>query len=369
MKFLLVDDTEHVGRSIGEHFSGHPGCTGWEVCGLEGAIDRAMAVWPDVVLFVVPDRDKFKTAIRIIRDLKECLSCRVLIAGPSSEAQLILLSQRVGVFHYLDIDNLKRDLSNVMLRLQTEPVPQTRQGRVITLVSAGGGTGTSTMAVNIASVFAREAHECGLLDLHAGDLATLLDLTPKHTIANFCDNTDRMDAAMFRNCFLHHKSGVQLLAGVGGAERYTRLSAAGVRKAVAMSYNSFPYVVVDVGTLIPQDPAEQALRLASIVLIVMRHDLNSLRQAKHVMSMLAALPVDKRRIRLVVNRFRRGNDLLISDIKETLGLPPLRSVDDDPKRFSAASSRGVPIIVAKPRARVSKALVDIARDVNGHHPT
>jgi pilus assembly protein CpaE len=365
MKFLLVDDGERIGKSVGEFFSGYPGCTGWEVCGLRAAIDRAMALWPDVVLFVVPNPEVFSTTVRVIHDLKECMSCRVLIAGPSNAAQLILESQNAGVFQYLDIENIQRDLSKVMLRIQTEPITQKRHGRVIALVSAGGGVGASTMAVNLASVFARKSGECGLLDLHAGDLATLLDMTPQHTIANFCSHAERMDAAMFNSCFLRHKSGIRLLAGVGGIDRFTRLTAAGVRKAIAMSYKSFPYVVIDVGTHVPRDPAEQALRLADIVLIVMRHDLNSLRQAKHVMHTLAEIPVEKRRLRLVVNRFRRGGDLQIRDIVESLGLPLLRSIQDDPRRLSRANSRGVPITLDRPRSQVSRALVDIAHQVNG----
>ena len=365
MKFLLVDDDGAVGTSIGEHISGLPGFSSWQLCHSSGAIDQAMSNRPDVVLFILPTKEAFGAAISIIDDLKELLSVRILIAGPGNDAKLILQSQSAGVFQYLDIDLVNSELVGVLRRLQVEPATVTRHGRVITLISAGGGAGTSTMAVNLAAAYARKVRECGLMDLHAGDLATLLDLTPRHNLASFCEKMRRMDADMFRSCFVRHKSGIHLLAGSGNFDRFEGVHAAGVRKAIAMARNAFPYVVIDVGTHSPRQPADEAVRLADVVLLVMRHDMNSLGQAQHVLRYLLQLPVEKRRLHIVVNRFRRSRGLQTRDIEDALGIPLLKIIEDDPRHLLSANSRGIPIILEKPRNRVSKALSYIADQVNG----
>src|SRR5581483_10356762 len=87
-------------------------------------------------------------------------------------------------------------------------------GQVIGLLGASGGSGSSTLAVNLAGVLARDLDRCALIDLKpgAGDLAALLDVKPTHNLADLCLNVGRMDRAMFESALVPHTSGVHLLA-------------------------------------------------------------------------------------------------------------------------------------------------------------
>src|SRR5260370_1015368 len=87
-------------------------------------------------------------------------------------------------------------------------------GRVVAVLAPSGGSGSSTLAVNVATVFAKQHQSALLVDLklEAGDLAALLDLKPTHTLAELCQNAAQMDRVMFEHSLARHPSGVQLLA-------------------------------------------------------------------------------------------------------------------------------------------------------------
>ena len=88
----------------------------------------------------------------------------------------------------------------------------TRDGRVIAVLAPSGGSGSSTLAVNLAASLAKTHKTCALIDLklYSGDLAVLLDLKPNHTLADLCLNVDRIDPLFFQHILVHHQSGIDL---------------------------------------------------------------------------------------------------------------------------------------------------------------
>src|SRR5207302_1489643 len=105
-------------------------------------------------------------------------------------------------------------LESVLARLQIKQEANAPPGRLLALLAASGGSGSSTLAVNMAVVLAKEQQRCALLDLKPGigDLAALLDLKPQFNLADLCLNVARLDRAMFEKMLAKHSSGVQLLA-------------------------------------------------------------------------------------------------------------------------------------------------------------
>src|SRR5262249_47950862 len=139
------------------------------------------------------------------------------------------------------------DLSAAVGRLHDEMTPQGEIGRTIALLAPNGGSGSSTLAVNIATVLAKEHKRSLLLDLKlaSGDLAPLLDLKPTHTQADLCQNATRMDRIMFERSLVEHSSGVHLLASPCSFADIGYVTAEGVAQALHLARSLFPYVVVD----------------------------------------------------------------------------------------------------------------------------
>src|SRR5579875_3640215 len=113
-----------------------------------------------VVLSPFPDR-----ALNLLQKIRSQVSGPVLAVGLASDSKLILRALHEGADHYLDENDLETQLDAVLLRLQIkQEVTQQPAGRLLAVLGACGGTGASTLAVNLSGVLAREAGRCALLD-------------------------------------------------------------------------------------------------------------------------------------------------------------------------------------------------------------
>src|SRR5262249_8526183 len=161
---------------------------------------------------------------------------------------------------------------------------QAEPGRLIALLSPVGGSGTSTLAANLATVLAKEHKRAALLDLkHAsGNLADLLDLKPAHTLADLCAGTARLDRAMLDRSLVRHDSGVHLLAPAEHFGDAAHVTPEGVRQAVSLARDLFPYVIADLDYGF-RDTEAQVLRLADVVVLVLRLDFSALRHTQRAL--------------------------------------------------------------------------------------
>ena len=152
------------------------------------------------------------------------------------DPKLILHALHRGADDFLDQDELESEFAAILERVLAKQDKSSTPGRVVALLSAGGGCGASTLAVNLAATLAVERGTCGLVDLTGhGDLAPLLDLQPSFTLADLCENESGLDQAMFEKMLVHHGSGVRLLAAplhLGGVRS---LTARGVTQALELS--------------------------------------------------------------------------------------------------------------------------------------
>jgi pilus assembly protein CpaE len=292
----------------------------------------------------------------------------VLVVGPASETKLVLRALRGGADDYIDELELEAELRAALERLAAERPDQAEGGRTIVVLGPSGGCGSSTLAVNLATVLAKEHQSSVLIDLklETGDLAALLDLKPTHTLADLCQNVSRMDRVLFERSLARHASGVHLLASPLGFADIVHVTPEGIRQALLMARASFPYVVVDLDHSF-RDEQVQALRLADLVLLVLRLDFASLRTARRVLEHLERLGLDQDRVRLVVNRYGQPKEVPAAKAEEALGIKIAHFIPDDPKTVNRANNNGVPVVIESPSAKVARCVAKLAVSVNGQH--
>ena len=123
-----------------------------------------------------------------------------MVVGPNVDSKLVVRALRGGADDYVDEEDIEADLEVALGRLKRELAAQSGEGgRVIAVLAPSGGSGSSTLAANIATMLAKEHKSAVLVDLklETGDLAALLDLKPTHTLADLCQNVARIDRVMF----------------------------------------------------------------------------------------------------------------------------------------------------------------------------
>lgn len=321
---------------------------------------------PDLVVVVLPpDADK---GLAVVEQLKGLASARLLVVGPTADSRLVLRALRAGAADFVDEADLEADLSSVLDRLQGGLGRQAEPARTIAVLSPSGGSGASTVAANVATVLAGQHKSTLLVDLklHNGDLAALLDLRPAHTLAELCQNVDQLDRTMFERSLARHDSGVQLLAPPRWIPDASYVTADGVRQVMSLARTLFPYVVIDLDNSFAPEQV-QALRQADVVLLVLRLDFASLRNAQRALEYLGQIGVGRDKVRVVVNRYGQPKEVPAGKAVEALGVAIDFYVPEDSKTVNRANNNGIPVVTESPSARVSKSLTNLAVSVNGRH--
>jgi pilus assembly protein CpaE len=321
----------------------------------------------DLVVVGLPDDSE--SSLRVLDWLEKMprISGQWVVAiGPTADAKVLLRALRGAIDDYLDRTNLEVELMAALGRWRATMMRQERAGKVIAVLAPSGGSGSSTLAVNLATVLAKLHKSAALIDLklETGDLAALLDLRPTYTLADLCHNIARMDRTLFEHSLTRHASGVHLLGAPGHYDDVARVTPEGVHQALALAKSSFPYVLVDLDHSFRAEQVE-VLREADCVLLVVRLDFASLRNAHRALELLERLGVDSDRIYLVVNRYGQPKEIPFSKAEEALGMKIFHYVPDDPRAINRANNNGVPVVTESPSSRVAKSITKLANSVNG----
>ena len=367
MQAYLVSDHPSLSGQVRHVLvaSGHE-CPAARVLSLDQAMAHLTLARPELVVVVLsPDAER---GLRVVGDLRAASPAPVIAVGPVDDPRLIRRAYQAGVGDYVDERDLELELAGALVKLKRRPAEPAEAGRVIALMGPSGGCGASTLAANIATVLAKEHEKCLLVDLklEAGDLASLLDVRPTYTLADLCQHLARLDRVMFERSLARHASGVDLLSPPRNIVDAKAITPEGVRQAVTMGRGLYPYVVLDLDHSF-RDEQMQALRLADIVLLVMRLDFTALRNARRTLDYLGHAGIGSDRVRLVVNRHGQPKEVPSAKAEEALGLKIAHYVPDDPKTVNRANNNGVPVVLDVPSAKVSKSVTQLAFSVNGAH--
>jgi pilus assembly protein CpaE len=194
-----------------------------------------------------------------------------------------------------------------------------------------------------------------------------MDLKPTHTLADLGQTDTRMDRVMFERSLTRHECGVHLLSApplLLGESGRAAFQAFG--QALTMARALFPYVVLDLEDCVHEEQA-QALIQADVILVILRLDFTSLRNAREILGHLEQLGIHPGRVRLVANRYGQPKEVPYAKAEEALGVKIYHYVPDEPRTINWCNNNGIPAVLGSPRSAVSKSLLRLASGINGLH--
>ena len=366
MRFFIASNNATVDARLQEVLSaqGHD-CVVSALTPASQATNRLAQANADVLVVVLSPNAE--PALALLHGHRSPSIKRILAIGPVGQPKVRLAALQEGADNYLDEAELTLEFEAILGRLTSRPAPtKNENGRVISLLAPSGGSGSSTLAVNMATALARTHKSCLLFDLNlgAGDLAALLDIKPAHTLADLCRNSTRMDQAIFERSLTHHSSGVSLLSPSRSFTDIGQVTAQGVNDALTLARAMFPYIICDLDDSFHSEQT-QTLRQSEVILLVLRLDFTSLRNTQRTLDHLTQLQIHRDRVRIVVNRYGQPKELPASKAEEVLGMKIAHYIPDDPKTINRANNNGVPAILDAPSAKVSKSVLQLAASING----
>src|ERR1700733_9627074 len=142
---VLVDGTS-VARTV------HT-CASFPVAASDPVIRRVQAATPDVVLVDVP-ADNPATAMRAVELLRQELPDSAVFAiGGLNQPQVIVSAMRAGAREFIERPTTTTDLLEAFVRLTTAQRKVQKEGprgKVFSIVNAKGGSGATTVRLNLA---------------------------------------------------------------------------------------------------------------------------------------------------------------------------------------------------------------------------
>lgn len=295
---------------------------------------------------------------------------KVVVVCPTFSAAGILQAVRSGAIDCLSLNgSFSTELKLLLDRLEAARREPTRLGRLLTVISAAGGTGTSLVAANLAAVIAHREEKCGLLDLHwhGGDLSSLLNANARHTLLSLASKSENLDQTMLEQSLVRHECGVHLLASPEPYSDFRQIRPELVQKVVQLSRALFATVVVDLEDCEHFDQV-RTLAGSDRIVVVIRPDFVSLSRTKKLLSYLLSAQVPREHIALVANRVGQAKEIPIAQVEEALGMRVTHRLPDDPAAVNEAINLGVPVVVGCPKSKVATGMIRLAESLLGVEP-
>src|SRR5438132_8649265 len=304
---VLVDGTS-VARGV------HT-CPTYPVAATDPVVRRIQAANPEVILVDIP-ADNAALALRAIELLHQELTDSALFAiGSMSQPQVIVNAMRSGAREFIERPTTTTDLLEAFVRLATAQRKVHREGargKVFTIVNAKGGSGATTIAVNLALALQSAHGNVALVDIaQLGHAALHMNLKPLFSVADAIRNLHRLDNSLLESYMTRHNDGLQVLAGPS-VPAVAEISNAELACLFDMLVAHFRYIVVDASTRV--DPTTRLVsNLSAAVLLVAHTDVASLWSAARIQQYLGEGGTGDR-IKLVLNRFRKIAGFSDSDV-------------------------------------------------------
>jgi pilus assembly protein CpaE len=239
-----------------------------------------------------------------------------------------------------------------------------RAAHIFTVFSTKGGSGKTVIATNLAVCFARQGKRTLLIDfdLHSGDDALVLGLSPRWTILDLVQSPGDLDAEKLAGFVTRHSSGVDLLPAPTRPDEEELVEIDRLEPLLAVARQSYDAVVIDTSSHFA--PATLlAIDHTDSLVLVGASDVPTIKSLKIALETLELLEMNVKDVRILMNRSGARVGLDDRDVERTLRREITYALSSD-KAIPISVNRGQPVVIDAPKSRVAKSFYDMARSLD-----
>lgn len=233
--------------------------------------------------------------------------------------------------------------------------------KILSVFGTKGGTGKTTVAVNMAVALQKKGKKVLLidLDLQFGDVGVFMDVPVHDTISDLIEEND-FSLATIKNYIYKHSSGVRLLLAPQSPEFAELVKSSHINEIVTAVKEFYDYIIFDLGPTL-DECALQALEMSDTVYFIVTPEISTLKNTKTCMKVMTTLELAGK-VKFILNK---DGDSYVKkkDVESTLDNEIAFVIPSEPKNTIASINRGVPIVISYPKSKVSK---EIVKYVNGN---
>jgi pilus assembly protein CpaE len=385
-RVLIVDDIAETRENIRRmlQFDDNIEVVGMARTGKE-AIQISQQAKPDVIVMDInmPDMDGI-TATQEIK--KKSPYIQVVILSVQSDPSYMRKAMLAGARDFLTkppmIDELTDAVRRSGLLAQEEriknantlpsipsdgskpkPGSASSQGKVIVVYSPKGGTGRTTIAVNLAIACHSEENRVALVDgnFQFGDVAVFLNEQGKNTVLDLAPRVDELDVDIVREVMVTHRaSGVDLLAAPPRPEMADKVTGEQFSKLLNYLRRIYSYVIVDTASQLTE-AVQAALDVADLTILVTTQDIPSIKNTNLFLSLADASGIPRNHILFVMNRFDKRVAITPERVGESLRQEVVVVIPFDERIVSYSVNRGIPFMMDNNKNQpVGKSIAQLA---------
>ncbi len=372
IRVLIVDDIAETRENVRKllQFESDVDVAGAARSGKEG-IQLALELDPDVILMDInmPDIDGI-TATEEIRQRSPHVQVvilsvqgdqnymrRAMLAGardfltkPPMGDELISAIRRAGEMAHAERAKGAKQLgvsSASGAGASMASYSQPSKGKIVTVYSPKGGTGCTTLAVNLAIALNNEDTRTVLVDanLQFGDVAVFLNEQGKNTILELAPRVDELESDVVEDILIKHDaSGVRVLAAPQRPEQAEKVSADQFSKVLQFLQGMFAYVVVDTSPMLT-DVILATIDISDVIVLVTTQEIPAIKNCRLVLDLFKTMGVNKDRIVFAMNRYDKRIAITPDRVSENLKHEVSVSIPLDEKIVITSVNRGVPFMM------------------------
>lgn len=308
----------------------------------------------------------------------------ILIAEDVSPAALHQLL-RQGADEFVPYPLPENELQSAIERLQ-KPEPPVQSAAPVTIDRAtegagvllavqglAGGTGATTLAVNLAwelaNVEKANPPKVCLLDfsLQFGSAATFLDLPRREVVFEMWSDTETMDDDIFRQALVCFEEKLWVLTAPKDMIPLDMVTSEDVNKVLEIARRHFDYVIVDMPTTLVQW-TEAVLNASQIYFATVELDMRSAQNALRMKRALQSeeLPIEK--LRFCLNRAPKFTDLngksRVKRMAESLEISIELLLPDGGRAVCQSSDHGLPLASAAAKNPLRREIAKLASSLH-----
>jgi pilus assembly protein CpaE len=382
---LLVDDIAETRESIRKLLSFEPDfkVVGSVGTGREG-VEAAKQLKPSIIIMDInmPDMDGIQATSLINQSVP---TAAVIIMSVQNDQDYLRRAMLAGARNFLSKpvmpDELYNTIRTVYKQHQTyrETFTQIKEGgaveqkkavaamtgvedrpgHIIVVYSPQGGTGSTTIATNLASGLMKEGIRVLLVDadVQFGDVGVYLNLPTQTSMIDLVDTVNDLDSELFDKIVVSHDSGLKVLLGPARPEMADAIvqNPGVIAQIIQKIANNYDFIVIDTARHL-DDIVLSLFEIAAKIVLVSLPTLASVKNTKYVLDLFDQLGFEPSRNMLMLNRVptdKNSQKFMVSPerIEKFLKLPVSISIPTDEATVLQSMSKGVPIVAQRDRSK------------------
>ncbi|MCA9525645.1 MAG: AAA family ATPase [Myxococcales bacterium] len=249
-------------------------------------------------------------------------------------------------------------------RQQAAPAeaPNLVASNMVVFFGPKGGTGSTSMAVNVAGLLARYGRNAVVvdMDLQLGAVPVSLNIKPERSVAELVVESTDSGGGPIQSGLDRHSSGLSMVAQGDRIEELGAISAERMPRFFESLGHTFEFVIVD-GLRDFGDLAVAAMDLAHTIVLCITQDVPAVRAAARSLRIFRRLGYGPDRVKVLVNRYHKKAPVSLDAIQNALGQPVEALVANDFRLMEDALNQGVLVTDLKPGAPMSRDLDALTR--------